>query len=68
MEFMGQSEVRDQTFDFDVSFRTLLFQELRQRRELLLFSHYFSFSPVMAKLFIKPFLFFLTIDKLCEIP
>lgn len=21
MEFMGQSEVRDQTFDFDVSFR-----------------------------------------------
>lgn len=35
MEFMGQTEVRDQTFDFDVSFRTLHVQEIHQRRELL---------------------------------
>lgn len=66
MEFMGQSEIRDQTFDFDVSFRTLRVQEPHQRRELLSFTNYFS--PVLDKLFIKRFLFLLTPDKLCESP
>lgn len=45
MEFIGQSEVRDQTFDFDVSFRALYVPELHQREGItLIYSLLFFFT------------------------
>lgn len=51
MEFMGQSEVRDQTFDFEFSFRTLRVQEIHQRWELLSFTYLLTFQTFLLTAF-----------------